>query len=343
MTVSKDIFAKMPDGTNVEIYTITNTTQLSVSIITYGGIITNILMPDKNGNFDDVVLGFDDFQSYIKNLPYFGCITGRYANRIANGKFSLEGKNYTLAVNNGPNHIHGGIKGFDKVIWNAKTIKNGIELRYLSKDGDQGYPGNLDCTVIYTLSEDNQLKIQYLAQTDKPTIVNLTNHSYFNLAGQGNGDILDHQLTINADSYTPVDQNATPTGKILPVKDTPFDFNQPKKISDQIDQLINGYDHNYVLNKTDKALSLAAIVNHHPTARIMKTYTTQPGIQFYTGNFLDGTITGKSGKTYKKHYGFCLETQHFPDSPNQRQFPSTLLYPGQIYNQTTIYEFDINI
>ena len=271
---------------------------------------------------------------------YFGCIVGRYANRIANGRFTLDGAEYSLATNNGPNHLHGGDKGFDKAIWQGNPVEkdNSLELTYLSKDGEENYPGNLSCKVTYTLTDDNEVKIDYSAQTDKPTIVNLTNHSYFNLAGSAGGDILGHELMINADSYTPADDACMVTGQITPVADTVFDFTTPKKIGERIDQVEGGYDHNYVLNKGDQSLTLAAKVSASTNPIVMEVYTTEPAIQFYVGNFLDGAI-GKGGKVYNKRYGLCLEAQHYPDSPNKPQFPSTVLSPGQTYSQTTIYKF----
>ncbi|MGC8886000.1 MAG: aldose epimerase family protein [Verrucomicrobiia bacterium] len=346
--IQKISFGQTEEGKNVEQYVLKNNKGMTVKIITYGGIITELLVPDRNGKFNDVVLGFDDLRGYLKGHPYFGAIVGRVANRIAGGKFKLGDKEYTLAKNNGPNHLHGGIKGFDKVVWDAEPIYRsdgvGVKLSYLSPDGEEGYPGNLSVTVVYLLSNDNELKIEYKATTDKETIVNLSNHSYFNLLGAENGLILDHELFINANYYTPVDDTLIPTGEIKPVEGTPLDFRKPTKIGTRIEQVKvgdnpSGYDHNYVLNGGGVKLDLAAQVYEPTSGRFMEVYTTEPGVQFYSGNFLDSTLTGKKGVVYKKHHGFCLETQHFPDSINHPNFPSVVLKPGQMYTQTTIYKF----
>jgi aldose 1-epimerase len=349
MGIEKQPFGKTPDGTSVDLYTLTNDNGMVVKITNYGGTVTSLIVPDRNGKMGDVVLGYDNLDGYLKNNPYFGSIIGRYANRIAKGRFILNGVEYKLAQNNGENHLHGGIKGFDKVVWNAKEVKAGngvgVELSYLSKDGEEGYPGNLSVTVTYILTNNNELKINYLATTDKDTVVNLTHHSYFNLAGAGEGDILGHELMINADKFTPVDKTLIPTGELRSVKGTPMDFTQPTAIGARInqedEQLIfgKGYDHNWVLNIVEGALTRVARVYEPKTGRVMEVFTTEPGMQFYTGNFLDGTITGKGGKVYYQRYGFCLETQHFPDSPNKPQFPSTVLKPGQTYKTTTVYQF----
>jgi aldose 1-epimerase len=344
MNLQKQAFGQTPDGQNIDLYTLTNDKGVKASIMTYGGIWINMEVPDRAGKMSDVVLGYDNLAGYLKdNSPYMGAIVGRYANRIAQAKFTLNGVEYQLAVNNGPNHLHGGAQGFDKVVWNAEPLQDdkavGVKLSYLSKDGEENYPGNLSCTVTYSLNNDNELKINYQAQTDKPTPVNLTNHAYFNLAGEGVGDILNHELTINADHYTPVDDTLIPTGQIKPVTGSPLDFTQPTAIGARMDQLENGYDNNYVVNSIMGSLALAAVVFEPSSGRLMEVLTTEPGIQLYTGNFLDGSITGKSGAAYQKHYGFCLETQHFPDSPNQPGFPATILNPGQTYTQTTIYRF----
>ena len=349
MDIKKEDFGNMPDGTSVELYTLSNSKGMRVKIITYGGIVTSIEVPDAAGKAGDVVLGYDNLDDYVKNNPYFGCIVGRYGNRIGAGKFTLDGVEYKLATNNGPNHLHGGLKGFDKVVWKAEEFKNadgvGVKLTYTSKDMEEGYPGNLDILVTYTLTEKNELKIYYEATTDKATPVNMTNHSYFNLAGQGNGDILGHELMINADKCTPVDEGLIPTGELMPVKGTVMDFTKPiavgARINSDYEQIKfgGGYDHNWVLNKKGDELSLAAKVIEPTTGRIMEVYTTEPAIQFYAGNFLDGTITGKEGKVYKHRYAFCLETQHYPDSPNKPEFPSTILNPGDKYETTTIYKF----
>ncbi|MCD4831384.1 MAG: galactose mutarotase [Anaerohalosphaeraceae bacterium] len=340
--VSKSVFGKLKDGRQIERYVLSNDNGVRVSIITYGGAITSIEVPDRNDIVEDVVLGFDTIDGYVNASSYFGCITGRYANRIAGGKFRLGQNEYTLATNIGPNHLHGGIKGFDKVIWNANKINPAdsaiLELTYTSPDGDQGYPGNLACTVTYTLTNDDEIIIDYKATTDKQTIVNLTNHSYFNLAGHNSGDISGHTLMLNADNFTPVDENAITTGEIASVKNTPFDFTQPTQIGLRIDQIQGGYDHNYVLNKEGGKLALAAKVLDPASGRAMEMYTTELGVQLYTGNFLDGTAKGK-GAVYNHRNGFCLEAQCYPDSPNKPQFPSTVLAPGEIYSQRTIYKF----
>lgn len=348
-SIEKQIFGKMPDGAAVDIYTLKNASGVEARITNYGGIVVSLKVPDRNGKFDDVVLGYDNLDGYLKNnSPYMGALVGRYANRIAKGTFKLNGTEYHLAVNNGANHLHGGLKGFDKVVWTAAPLRvaNGaaLKLTYVSKDGEENYPGNLTATVIYTLTDANELRIDYSATTDKRTIVNLTSHSYFNLAGQGTGDILKHQLFMNASRFTPTDAGAIPTGELKSVRGTPFDFTKPTDIGARIEQddqqlkFGNGYDHNFVLIK-GKRLSLAAIASEPTTGRVMQVYTTEPGMQLYSGNFLDGSITGKDGKVYRRRYGFCLEAQHYPDSPNEPKFPSVVLNPGQRYTQTTIYKF----
>jgi aldose 1-epimerase len=349
MKIEKLPFGKTEDGTAIDLYTLTNTNGMKVQITNYGGIVTSILVPDKNGNFGDVVLGYDNLEGYVKNNPYFGCLIGRYGNRIARGKFTLNGTTYNLATNNDLNHLHGGIKGFDKVVWNAREIKSngqvGLELTYLSQDGEEGYPGNLSIKVIYSLRNDNALRIDYEATTDQPTICNLTNHSYFNLKDAGASPILDHDLMLDADYFTPVDETLIPTGKLRAVKGSPFDFKNLTKIGARIgadDEQIKfglGYDHNFVLNGEAGELRLAGKLIESTTDRIMEIWTTEPGIQFYSGNFLDGTITGKNGTVYYYRHGLCLETQHYPDSPNQPNFPSTMLNPGEKYQSTTVYNF----
>lgn len=346
MSITKTYFGKTNDGQAVDLYTLTNANKMTIKITNYGGIVTSITAPDKNGELDDVVLGFDTLEKYLEGHPYFGAIVGRYGNRIAKGQFTLKGVTCKLAANNGENHLHGGIKGFDKVVWKAKEIKRenevGVRLSYLSKDGEEGYPGNLSAVVTYTLTNGNELKIHYEAGTDKLTPVNLTHHSYFNLGGAGSGDILGHVLTLHADRYTPVDEGLIPTGELKPVKDTPMDFTTSTEIGKRIHEVKGGYDHNYVLNNWNEVqpfLRLAAKVKEPVSGRVMEVWTTEPGMQFYSGNFLDGTITGKKGKVYHKHYGFCLETQHFPDSPNKPNFPSTILGPGEKYTHTTVYTF----
>jgi aldose 1-epimerase len=315
----------------------------------YGGVVVSLRVPDRRGNLGDVVLGYDQLDRYLKKGAYFGALIGRYGNRIGNGRFSLDGQEYKLAQNNGENHLHGGLVGFDKVLWNRTESPTddvfGLKLTYLSKDREEGYPGNLSVTVIYTLTNKDELKLSYSAMTDKPTVVNLTNHSFFNLAGSGSN--LGHEIMINADRFTPVVKGLIPTGELRDVKGTPMDFSTATAIGARIDEdyeqltLAGGYDHNYALNKRDSELSLAARVSEPSTGRVMEVYTTEPGMQFYSGNFLDGSITGKGGRVYERRSAFCLETQHFPDSPNKPGFPSTVLRPGQQYSSTTIYRFSV--
>ena len=349
--VKKEVFGKTKEGEPIEIYTLINVNSIEVRAITYGGIITSLRVPDTNGQLDDVVLGFDSIDGYLGEYPYFGAVIGRYGNRIAKGKFTLDGVEYKLATNNGPNHLHGGLKGFDKVVWRAESFdrdnERGVVFRYSSKDGEEGYPGNLVVKVTYTLNDQNELIFDYRATTDKPTPINLTQHTYFNLAGDGKRDILGHELLLNADHFTPVDKTLIPTGDIRKVAGTPLDFRKPTAIGARIDQEDEqlgyglGYDHNFVLNRKGRGTSLAARVNEPTTGRVMEVYTTEPGVQFYAGNFLDGSLTGKGGHVYKRRYGFCLETQHYPDSPNQSSFPSTILRPGETYQSQTIYRFSV--
>ncbi|MHC4646767.1 MAG: aldose epimerase family protein [Planctomycetota bacterium] len=349
MNVQKESFGKMPDGRAVDLYTLTNAHGLRARITNYGAIVVSLEAPDRTGELDDIVLGFDTLDGYLAGHPYFGCVVGRYGNRIGKGRFTLDGVEYKLATNNGPNHLHGGAVGFDKVLWEAEPVKEkdavGVRLSYLSKDGEEGYPGNLSCTVVYALTDDNELKISYEAKTDKATPVNLTHHSYFNLAGQGEGDILSHELMLNADRYTPVDETLIPTGALHSVRGTPFDFIKPTAVGARISQDNEqlkfglGYDHNFVLSSGGGTLALAATVYEPTKGRVMEIYTTEPGIQFYSGNFLDGTNVGKGGKVYKHRYGFCLETQHFPDSPNKPKFPPVILNPGQKYTHVTVHKF----
>ena len=343
MRVEKQAFGATPEGKNVDAYELTNANGLKAKLITYGAILVSLEVPDKTGALGDIVLGYDDLDGYVANNPYFGATVGRVGNRIAKGKFSLDGVDYQLATNDGDNHLHGGIKAFDKVVWDAEPVEKadavGVKFTYLSKDGEEGYPGNLTCTVIYTLTNQDELKISYEATTDKATPVNLTHHSYFNLAGQGSGDVLGHVLMLNAEEFTPVDATLIPTGELKAVTGTPMDFSTPHTIGERIEQVEGGYDHNYVLTSQDGTLALAARVIEPTSGRVMDILTTEPGIQFYSGNFLDGTITGKAGKVYPKHFGFCLETQHFPDSPNQPEFPSVILKPGETYTQVTVHKF----
>ena len=338
------------EGQPVDLYTLTNANGLVMTVTNYGGIVVSLTVPDKAGNLGDIVLGFSAVADYVKNSPYYGCIVGRYGNRIGKAKFSLDGQEYALAANNGENSLHGGVKGFDKVIWAAKEVKAdnavGVELKYLSKDMEEGFPGNLDATVTYWLTNDNEFKIEYAATTDKPTVVNLTHHSYFNLAGEGSGDILGHELTINADTYTPVDQGLIPTGKLEPVEGTPMDFRTATAVGARIDadfeqlKFGKGYDHNWVLNRKSAGdMELAATVFEPKSGRVMEVLTTEPGLQFYAGNFLDDSRTGKSGKVNGFRTGLCLETQHYPDSPNKPDFPTVVLKPGETYKTSTIYKF----
>jgi aldose 1-epimerase len=350
--VKKEAFGTTPEGKPVDCYTLTNSHGLEVRVINYGGIIASLRVPDRSGKLADVVLGFDNLSGYLDNKPYFGAIIGRYANRIANGKFTLDGREYTLAKNNGTNSLHGGLKGFNKVIWQAEPFSNqqgrGIILAYTSKDGEEGYPGNLQVKVTYTLTERNELVIDYEATTDKATPINLTQHTYFNLAGEGNGNVLGHELWLNADRFTPIDQTLIPTGEIQSVKGTPLDFTHPTtigaRIKDDYDQLViaHGYDHNFVINRKDDKLELVASVHEPESGRVLEAYTTQPGVQLYSANFLDGTVVGKHGHAYKQREAFCLETQHFPDSPNHPKFPSTILRPGETFHSKTVYKFSIN-
>jgi aldose 1-epimerase len=344
MSANKESFGKTPDGKQVDLYTLTNTNGIRARITNFGAILVSLQVPDRKGNLADITLGFDKLDGYLGVHPYFGAIVGRYANRIGKAKFTLDGKVYKLAANDGENHLHGGTKGFDKVVWRLEDLGvegagAAVKMSYISEDGEEGYPGNLACSVTYTLTGDNELKISYEAETDKTTVVNLTNHSYFNLAGQGNGNILGHELMLNADKYTVVDEGLIPTGENRPVKGTPMDFTKPMTIGSRIGQVKGGYDHNYVLNSGGGTLALAAKVYEPTSGRVMEIYTDQPGVQFYTGNFLDGSVTGKAGKVYQKNYGFCLETQHFPDSPNKPGFPSVVLRPGQKYTTETVYKF----
>ena len=343
MYITKEPFGQTATGENITLYVLTNSNGLTMKVINYGAIVTSLLVPDRDGKLTDVVLGFDNLESYLGEHPYFGAVVGRYGNRIAKGRFSLFGEEYTLATNNNSNHLHGGIKGFDKRVWQAEELieetRIGIQFEYVSEDGEEGYPGNLRTTVKYFLTEKNEFRIEYSATTDKATPVNLTQHSYFNLAGTGN--VLDHLVTIQADRYTVVNDELIPTGELRPVADTAMDFRQAQSIGARINQVLGGYDHNWVLTKRNGSLALAATVYEETSGRQMEVFTTEPGLQFYTGNFLDGSLTGKFGNIYQKHAGFCMETQHFPDSPNQPDFPSTVLEPGETYSHSTIYRFSI--
>ena len=345
--VKKQDYGKLPDGTPIELYTLSNAKGMQAGIITYGGIVVSLTAPDRTGKYADVVLGMADLPGYLTPPPYFGALIGRYGNRIGHAQFSLDGKVFKLPANDGPNTLHGGIKGFDKHVWKATPGSGAdasLELTYTSKDGEEGFPGNLSAKVVYTVTANNELKIDYTATTDKNTVVNLTNHSYFNLAGQGEGDILGHEVMIAADRFTPVDSTLIPTGELRPVKGTPLDFTRPAPIGARINQndeqlkFGKGYDHNWVLNSKGGNFKAAEV--HEPkTGRVMEVWTTEPGLQFYTGNFLDGTLKGKSGKVYGQRSAFCMETQHFPDSPNKPSFPTTELKPGQTYHTVTAYRF----
>ena len=349
MNINRKAYGKMSDGTPVDLYTLTNNGGMEVRITTYGGTVVSLLVPDRDGKPGDVVLGFDTLEEYVDHSPFFGCLVGRYGNRIAGGKFTLEGVEYSLALNDGPNHLHGGTVGFDKVVWAARTLEGaahaGLELRYLSADGEEGYPGNLAVTVVYTLNDANELRIDYSATTDKATVLNLTNHSYFNLAGAGSGTVLDHELIINASWCTPVDDTLIPTGVLRSVEGTPLDFRESTRIGARIDQddeqlgYGGGYDHNWVLDHEASTLDLAARVYEPTTGRVMEVHTTQPAVQCYTGNMMPETLPGKGGKVYVRRGGMCLETQHYPDSPNQPSFPSTVLEPGDAYAETTVFRF----
>ncbi len=348
-TITKSSFGKISTGENIDLYTLRNTNGVEAGITNFGGIVVSLKVPDRDGKFDDVVLGFSDLESYTKPGPYFGALIGRYGNRIAKGRFKLNGVEYKLATNNGENHLHGGIKGFDKVVWTGREMRTkagpAVVLTYLSKDGEEGYPGNLRVRVVYTLTNKNELKIDYSATTDKDTVTNLTHHSYFNLLGEGGGEILQHRVKINADRFVAIDAGSIPTGELRKVAGTPFDFLRLTEIGARINQGDeqlkngNGYDHTFVINGRPGTLRLAATAHEPLSGRTMDVWTTEPGMQFYTGNFLDGTAIGKTGNPYQRRYGFCFETQHYPDSPNQPSFPTTTLRKGATYRSTTIYRF----
>ena len=345
--IESAVFGKMPDGAEVKVFTLTNSKGVEARIINYGGIVLSLKVPDRHGRLGDVVLGFERLEDYLAKSPYFGCLVGRYGNRIAGARFTLNGKTCVLAKNDGENSLHGGTRGFDKVVWSATTklTDNGpaLGLNYVSRDGEEGYPGTLTVTAVYTLTEDNALALEFTAMTDRDTVVNLTHHSYFNLACQG--DVLGHRVTINSDTFTPVSQALIPTGELRPVAGTPFDFRTPETIGARINQddqqlkYGGGYDHNWILRKPEGKLGVAATVTDPLSGRILETLTTEPATQFYTGNFLDGTLVGKGGVKYAKRSGFCIEPQHYPDSPNQPAFPSTVLKPGQILTSAIIYRF----
>jgi aldose 1-epimerase len=348
--VRREPFGHLPARPGVDMYTLTNANGMMVRVLTYGAILQAIRVPDRGGQLDDVVLGYDSLTGYVRDSPYFGAVIGRYGNRIAKGTFTLDGRVYRLATNNGPNHLHGGVVGFDKVVWQAEPFQRdregGVVLTHTSPDGDEGYPGTVVARVTYTLTDGNELIVDYQATTDRPTPVNLTQHTYFNLTG-GTRDVLGHELEISADRFTPVDATLIPTGALAPVAGTPFDFRTPTPLGagiERADEQLRaggGYDHNFVLNRPGSGLFLAARVFEPTTGRTLEVRTTEPGLQFYSGNFLDGTISGKGGRVYRRRSGFCLETQHFPDSPNQAAFPSTILRPGEPYRSRTVYTFGV--
>jgi aldose 1-epimerase len=344
MSVTKSTFGKLPDGRQIDLYTLDSGRGVKVKIMTYGAIVTSVEAPDRQGKPGEITLGFDSLEPYLGSHPYFGAICGRVANRVAKGRFSIDGVEYKLATNNGQNHLHGGNKGYDKAVWKAEAAEKGagVKLSHVSPDGDEGYPGKLSITVVYTLTDANELRIDYTATTDKPTPINLTNHTYWNLADGGKSDVLGHVLKINADRYVPVDANLIPTGELKSVSGTPMDFTSPATIGSRIDEVPGepkGYDHCFVLNqKSPGELTMAASVKEPKSGRVMEIYTTEPAIQLYTGNFLDGSLKSR-GAEYKQHHSFCLEAEHYPDSINQPKFPSTLLKPGQTYHQTTIHKF----
>ena len=339
-TVQKDNFGKTTGGEPVEIYTITNANGLRAKVMTWGAGLVEMHAPDRDGALADVTLGFDKLDGYLTRHPYFGTTTGRYANRIAKGAFTLDGQTYKLAVNNGPNHLHGGLKGFDQRNWKGEAQANGVRFSYTSADGEEGYPGTLKVAVTYTLTDKNELRIDYEATTDKATVVNLTNHAYWNLAGAGSGDVFEHELTLHAGRFTAVDDTSIPTGKIEPVSGGPMDFTNGKEIGKDFAQVAGGYDHNFVIDQPKPgALTLAAEVREPKSGRVMKVSTTEPGVQFYSANYLDGSVIGKGGKACKKNHALCLETQHYPDSPNHPDFPSTVLRPAETFRSTTVYEF----
>ena len=347
--IEKAAYGQLPDGHTADLFTLRNANGMTAKITNYGGILTELIVPDKDGKMEDVTLGRDSLASYVENNPFFGALVGRYGNRIAKGRFTLDGKEYSLFINNMGNALHGGKKGFDKVLWTATPVDGdepALKLQYTAKDMEEGFPGNLAVTVTYTLQKDNALKIDYEATTDKPTVLNLTNHTYFNLTGGAKRDVMEHVLTLNADSLVAVDKTLIPTGKLIPVAGTPFDFTKPTaigtRINDSTDTQIKyggGYDHAWVLNGGKSEMKQTATVYEPTSGRVMDVKTTEPAVQFYTGNFLNGKVTGREGFPYQKRYAFCLETEHYPDSPNQPSFPTTTLRPGETYKTTTIYTF----
>jgi aldose 1-epimerase len=344
MSIQKEVYGKTKDGVAVDLFTLTNAHGLRVKIMTYGATIISVETPDRNGKLDNITLALDSLDDYLKGHPCFGSTIGRFANRIAKGKFTLDGVEYPLAINNGPNHLHGGLKGFDKLVWKAEPVESphcsGVRFTHESADGEEGYPGKLLAQVTYSLTDDNELKMEYVATTDRPTVVNLTNHAYWNLAGIASGDVLSHELTIHADHYLPVDGGLIPTGEVKSVKNSPMDFTTPKTVGSRLDQT-GGYDHCYVLaSRLSKSLTLAAKVVEPKSGRTMEVYTTQPAVQLYTANGLDGSLKWH-GKGLQKYFALCLETQHYPDSPNQPQFPTTRLAPGERFEHSTVHRFGV--
>ena len=344
MNAHQESFGQTAEGQEAMVYTLTNSKGLRARITNFGAALVSLYVPDRNGTLADVVLGYDTLQAYMEQSPYIGVTVGRYGNRIGKGKFTLDGVEYTLAINNGPNHLHGGLKGFDKVLWKTEEAVAAedaawVKMSYLSVDGEEGYPGNLSCTVTYTLTNSDELRISYEGTTDKKTVINLTNHTYWNLGGHASGNILDHELTIDADRFNVIDSDLIPTGVIASVHDMPLDFSRPRPIGSRLKQLATGYDHNYVLNGEAGTLRFCAEARDPKSGRVMTVETTEPGVQFYTGNHLDGSAIGKDGVAYDKHAAFCLETQHYPDSPNKPEFPSVVLEPGQKYTSQTVYRF----
>ncbi|MEX0646726.1 MAG: aldose epimerase family protein [Balneolaceae bacterium] len=339
MQITEESFGRMDDGREAKLYTLSNSNNIEVQITNYGGIITSLKTPGKNGEQGNIVLGFDNLQDYLGGHPYFGALIGRYGNRIEKGRFQLDGAEYQLSINDGENHLHGGEKGFDKVLWDAEIVNDSLRLTYMSADGEEGYPGNLQTTVTYTLTDEDELKIEYEATTDKSTPVNLTAHSYFNLTGDPSQTVLDHQLKLHAGKYTPVNEQLIPTGEMAGTENTPFDFREFNTIGSRIAQVEGGYDHNFVVDEEPGELNLVAEVYDPENGRKLSVYTTEPGIQFYSGNFLDGSLANKNGVPFEKHSGLCLEPQHFPNSPNEPDFPSTILRPGETYRSVTVYAF----
>jgi aldose 1-epimerase len=343
LSISKAPYGKLADGRAVDIYTLANAKGMRVKLINYGAATVSVEVPDRDGKSADVTLGYDTLDGWLTDTCYFGATVGRYANRIAKGRFTLDGNTYTLATNNGPNHLHGGLRGFNKVLWDADLVETpqavGVKFTYLSKDGEEGYPGNLKVTAVYTLNNENEFKAEFSATTDKATVVNLAHHSYWNLAGPAAGNVLGHELMITADKYVPVDANLIPTGELKPVAGTPMDFTKPTAIGARIAQVEGGYDHTFVLRNQTGKPALAAGAYEPKSGRVLEIFTDQPGVQFYSGNFLDGSVKGKGGIVYQKHFGFCLETQHYPDSPNHPEFPSVVLRPGETYHHVMIHRF----